>query len=67
MLPFGLDVEAVSTSDFGVSGTDRGVGRVIIAEGADDALIGGGLREQISIQGLAWNGDGALDRRRHVE
>ena len=49
MLPSGLDVEAVSTSDLGVSGTDRGVGRVIIAEVADDALIGGGLREQISI------------------
>ena len=49
MLPSGLDVEAVSTSDFGVSGTDRGVGRVIIAEVADDALIGGGLREQISV------------------
>jgi hypothetical protein len=49
MLPAGLDVEAVSTSDFGVSGTDRGVGRVLIAEVADDALGGGGLREQISV------------------
>lgn len=49
MLPAGLNVEAVSTSDFGVSGTDRGVGRVIIAEVADDAVGGGGLREQISI------------------
>lgn len=52
-LPSGLDVGAVSTSDFGVSGTDPGLGRLIIAEVADDALIGGGLREQISvIQGL---------------
>jgi hypothetical protein len=49
MLPSGLDVEAVSTSDFGVSGTDHGVGRVIIAEVVDDAVIGGGLREQISV------------------
>lgn len=49
LLPSGLDVRAVSTSDFGVSGTDSGVGRVIIAEGADDSLIGGGLREQISV------------------
>jgi hypothetical protein len=49
MLPSGLDVEAVSTSDFGVSGTDRGVGRVIIAEGADQSPIGGGLRQQISV------------------
>lgn len=49
MLPSGLDARAVSTADFGVSGTDRGVGRVIIAEVADDALLGGGLREQISV------------------
>ncbi|MEY2523978.1 MAG: hypothetical protein QOJ66_2543 [Ilumatobacteraceae bacterium] len=49
MLPPGLDVQAVSTADFGVSGTDPGLGRLIIAEVADDSLIGGGLREQISI------------------
>jgi hypothetical protein len=49
MLPTGLDVQAVSTADFGVSGTDPGLGRLIIAEVADDSLIGGGLREQISI------------------
>ena len=49
MLPSGLDVRAVSTADFGVSGTDPGLGRVIIAEVADDAQGGGGLREQISI------------------
>ena len=49
MLPPGLEVEAVSTADFAVSGTYPGLGRVIIAEVADDALIGGGLREQISI------------------
>jgi hypothetical protein len=49
MLPSGLDVRAVSTSDFGVSATDSGVGRVIIAEVADDAFIGGALREQISV------------------
>lgn len=49
MLPPGLDIRAVSTADFGVSGTCPGLGRVIIAEGADDALIGGGHREQISI------------------
>ena len=49
MLPPGLDIRAVSTADFGVSGTDPGLGRVIIAEVADDSLIGGGLREQISI------------------
>jgi hypothetical protein len=49
MLPPALDVEAVSTADFGVSGTYRDRGRVIIAEVADDAQGGGGLREQISI------------------
>ncbi len=49
MLPPGLDIRAVSTADFGVSGTDAGLGRLIIAEVADDSLIGGGLREQISI------------------
>ena len=49
MLPAGLDLEAVSTSDFGVSGTGPGVGRVIIAEVADDSLLGGGLQEQISL------------------
>jgi hypothetical protein len=49
MLPFRLDAEAVSTSEVGISGTDRCLGRVIIAEVADDALIGDGLREQISV------------------
>jgi hypothetical protein len=49
MLPPGLDIRAVSTADFGVSGTYPGLGRVIIAEVADDTLIGGGLREQISL------------------
>ncbi len=49
MLPSGLDVRAVSTADFGVSGTDPVLGRVIVAEVADDSLIGGELREQISI------------------
>ena len=49
MLPPGLDIRAVATADFGVSGTYPGLGRLIIAEVADDSLIGGGLREEISI------------------
>lgn len=46
-LPPGLEIQAVSTSDFGVSGTYPGLGRLIIAEVANDPLLGGGLQEQI--------------------
>ena len=49
LLPAGLEIHAVSTSDFGVSATDPSLGRLIISEGPDDSLIGGGLREQIAV------------------
>ena len=49
LLPAGLEIHAVSTSDFGVSATDPSLGRIIISEVQDEALIAGGLREQIVV------------------
>ena len=49
LLPAGLKIHAVSTSDFGVSATDPSLGRIIISEVQDESLIGGGLREQTAV------------------
>ena len=49
LLPAGLEIHAVSTSDFGVSATDPSLGRIIISEVQDESLIGGGLREQTAV------------------
>ena len=48
-LPAGLALHAVSTWNFGVSGTYPTLGRLIIGEGANDPLLGGGLRQQIDL------------------
>ena len=48
-IPPDLEIQAVSISDFGVSGTYPGLGRMIIAEVANDPLLGGGLQEQIAL------------------